>query len=738
MEIVFRHYCVFQLSFGHFHSFIMPKTRKADYSDRDPQVRTRGPIQRVNYDFQVRKIQSEVVKVKDVLGHLVLEKRSNEKEKTSVFAKRVAQHIMENTPRSGKLLSERRISVKIENLWSKYVRLMKRPDDYRESRQQWYEEAFSYLQVSVPSAQPRPVESELTMMESPIHEANDVTTADSQRADSPGSPAMPSTSQQQRNMTDISVPCEIALRFGVDPSKTAAISTATLVAHKLVSKDNTKYIIDRQKVKRQTDKLIEKVKNEGFQEFVVMNNIYFDSKKAIIGREKENLYVFVTEPNGQFVFCESNPGEDAEAAFNMILTSFSKRGLMLQRVYLVGVDGTNVNTGHANGIIRMLEVHLEHPVQWIVCLLHTNELPLRKLFLHVDGVTTGPSSYSGPLGKLFVQKGHLNQLPVVPFLPVKCRMLPDIDREVLSKDQQHLYDLAQAIERGKVPTNVSNRILGTVHHARFLNLASSILRYYVSKPSPSVKLKALVQYVMQVYVPTFFLTKTHSKIYHGAQNLFCLFEGLKQMTHEHYELLLPIVLNNSYFWHPENLLLAMLVDDDQVIRKLAVETIVAARNSPIHDGVRVFRKLKRSQINEDATAYHQIIKWQTVEVTSPPILESVSNSMLFRTYNDPDELKRYLNYCNHTQAVERGIKDLQFVAARHPPEDRDAVLKLIRANRKKMGSFRTKNEYNVFEAGVLESIHDPPLDEQIIDEETAEENCISDTGSITDSDSDSD
>lgn len=131
-------------------------------------------------------------------------------------------------------------------------------------------------------------------------------------------------------------------------------------------------------------------------------------------------------------------------------------------------------------------------------------------------------------------------------------------------------------------------------------------------------------------MPTFFFTKTSSKIYYGAKNLFCMFECLKTLARDHYKLLVPIVLNNSYFWHPENLLLAMLVDDDQIIRKLAVNKIVAARNSPNDDGVRVFRKLKRHQIDENVTAYHQIIKWQTVKVAAPLILGSVSNPMLYQ------------------------------------------------------------------------------------------------------------
>lgn len=88
----------------------------------------------------------------------------------------------------------------------------------------------------------------------------------------------------------------------------------------------------------------------------------------------------------------------------MILNAFTERELLLARIYLIGVDGTNVNTGkwhhqETGGkcaskkmflktlkmnlsetiiIIFTMQEYLGHPVQWMVCLLHTNELPLRK------------------------------------------------------------------------------------------------------------------------------------------------------------------------------------------------------------------------------------------------------------------------------------------------------------------------------------------------------------------------
>jgi len=42
-------------------------------------------------------------------------------------------------------------------------------------------------------------------------------------------------------------------------------------------------------------------------------------------------------------------------------------------------DGTAVNTGKYNGVIRKIELHLGRPLQWLICSMHANELPWRKL-----------------------------------------------------------------------------------------------------------------------------------------------------------------------------------------------------------------------------------------------------------------------------------------------------------------------------------------------------------------------
>ena len=59
-------------------------------------------------------------------------------------------------------------------------------------------------------------------------------------------------------------------------------------------------------------------------------------------------------------------------------------------IAVVGCDGTVVNTGVNNGVIRKLEEKIQKPVHWINCQLNANELIFRHLFKHHDGDTTGP------------------------------------------------------------------------------------------------------------------------------------------------------------------------------------------------------------------------------------------------------------------------------------------------------------------------------------------------------------
>jgi hypothetical protein len=75
---------------------------------------------------------------------------------------------------------------------------------------------------------------------------------------------------------------------------------------------------------------------------------------------------------------------------------------------VVGSDSTSVITGNVGGAICLLEKALARKLNWSICLLNTNELPLRNIFTTLDGPTTGSNSVQGPVGKLLPHVDDMN------------------------------------------------------------------------------------------------------------------------------------------------------------------------------------------------------------------------------------------------------------------------------------------------------------------------------------------
>lgn len=72
-----------------------------------------------------------------------------------------------------------------------------------------------------------------------------------------------------------------------------------------------------------------------------------------------------------------------------------------------------------------------------------------------------------------------NYYPIVKFDIIQGEDLPLIDRELLSKDQQYLYDIVSYVKTGgSISNNLETRTVAIVHNARLLTLASAFLRLY--------------------------------------------------------------------------------------------------------------------------------------------------------------------------------------------------------------------------------------------------------------------
>ncbi|GBM32502.1 hypothetical protein AVEN_156596-1 [Araneus ventricosus] len=92
------------------------------------------------------------------------------------------------------------------------------------------------------------------------------------------------------------------------------------------------------------------------------------------------------------------------------------------------------------------------------------------------------------------------ELPVAPFSSIRVENMPDnIDRIVLSNDQQYLYDICLEISRGEYYSDLALRKPDLVAHSRWMTFAGRILRLYVVTEKPSDNLIILETYIMKVY-----------------------------------------------------------------------------------------------------------------------------------------------------------------------------------------------------------------------------------------------
>ncbi|GBL56667.1 hypothetical protein AVEN_28689-1 [Araneus ventricosus] len=87
-----------------------------------------------------------------------------------------------------------------------------------------------------------------------------------------------------------------------------------------------------------------------------------------------------------------------------------------------------------------MELILNRSLQWFVRQLHTNELPLRHLFAHVDKTTTGPRSLTGEIRKSLA---GCEKLSVVSSTPIENTLCEVTNKKDLSTDQLYLMEICE-------------------------------------------------------------------------------------------------------------------------------------------------------------------------------------------------------------------------------------------------------------------------------------------------------
>lgn len=369
------------------------------------------------------------------------------------------------------------------------------------------------------------------------------------------------TSQMRTKLPTLAEACD---RTGVSDRSAAILVSAVLKDLGVISKEDSSKIVDRSKIRRERTQCRTNLKRKFNVTEPMVYGIFFDGRKdkTIVQEKKgekfcrktivEEHIVLVSEPGSTYLG-HVTPVSGSSNHIKASILSYLQQNVNLSKLWAVGCDDTVVNTGSKNGV-RQLEIAVGRPLQWFICLLHANELPLRHLMQHLDGKTSGPRGYSGNIGKLLET---CENLPLVDFEKIEVN-LPVVDLKTLSTDQKYLYEICQGISLGNVSTSLSQREPGKMAHSRWVTTANRILRLYVSTISPSENLKILAQYVVKVYAPTWFEIKCHSSCGNGTTHLFGMIQKSRYLPIEFKKIIDPVIQRNGYFGHPENILLAML------------------------------------------------------------------------------------------------------------------------------------------------------------------------------------
>ena len=206
----------------------------------------------------------------------------------------------------------------------------------------------------------------------------------------------------------------------------------------------------------------------------------------------------------------------------------------------VRTDGTATMTGIHTGAIRVIEEELVVPLQHMQCLCHILELPYRTVRIKLDGTTTGPNSFDGPIGKKCQE--DVWKMKVVRFKPVHSTTVnfPEDVLKELSRDLKLLALLSNIVSTGIVNDKVVTSVIGPLCHSRWNTDCARVLRVYISTQKPSVAMKKLVNFIQCVYVPSWIHTKCNPGCQDGAPNFFYSMKLLKNVSKELQDLAKPV------------------------------------------------------------------------------------------------------------------------------------------------------------------------------------------------------
>lgn len=199
---------------------------------------------------------------------------------------------------------------------------------------------------------------------------------------------------------------------------------------------------------------------------------------------------------------------------------------------------------------------------------------------------------------------------------------------------------------------------------------------------------------MKTYPPVWFAIKRYHTVKYGPKHILQVIQSTRQLPDNIKEVIDPVIQRNGFFCHPENMMLAMIVDDIEHIRELGYRRILKARNQPLvpRENLRTF---KLPSINFEAQDYTELVDWTKCKLTPPPMLAKITTEHIATLLEDKALPEfEYLKFPCHTQSVERCIKLVTEAAGKvcgH--ENHDGFIRTTLKSRALMQKFDTKLQF---------------------------------------------
>ena len=327
----------------------------------------------------------------------------------------------------------------------------------------------------------------------------------------------------------------------------------------------------------------------------------------------------------------------------------------------ISADGCYVNTGVTNGAIRNLELILGRPIQWFICALHLVELEFRHVFIAADGDLKSPNDYSGPIGADISGDEGLVRSKMIRFKAISGKVPVIYADYCKNNDVETLHGYCLLVQQGPDADKylkMSGKKPGKVTASRWVTTATNILCLYIQTEEPSDSLILMVRYVLNVYGPMIFSIKCNWQFYYGPEHYYNLLKLSRNLFQDDHPDLLKVTCDvlttNSYWIHPENMLLRMINDENPEVQEKALQLIQKQRIKKKNINFRKFTKPNAKFINFEAQSYTELIDFDQYKprmYTSPPILNEYSIQDI-KTKNFGKDL---LMVPCHSQHVERFV-----------------------------------------------------------------------------------